>query len=77
MVEETSLERLFQSMDKDGDGAVTQQVENRGKLLIIIKNVWFDLLVNLIRCILKQLYPMILFQLSNIFPSTLLIKTET
>ena len=30
MGEETPLERLFQSMYKDGDGAVTQQVENRG-----------------------------------------------
>ena len=28
MGEETPLERLFQSMDKDGDGAVTQQVAN-------------------------------------------------
>jgi hypothetical protein len=29
MGEDTSLERLFQSMDKYGNGAVTQQVENR------------------------------------------------
>ena len=28
MGEETPLERLFHSMDKDGDGGVTQQVEN-------------------------------------------------
>ena len=26
MGEETALERLFQSMDKDGDGAVTKEV---------------------------------------------------
>ena len=30
MGEETPLERLFHSMDKDGDGAVTQEVENIG-----------------------------------------------
>ena len=28
MGEETALERLFQSMDKDGDGAVTKEVAN-------------------------------------------------
>ena len=29
MGEETPLERLFRSMDKDGDGAVTKEVDRR------------------------------------------------
>ena len=32
MGEETPLERLFRSMDKDGDGAVTKEVELTVKL---------------------------------------------
>ena len=31
MGEETPLERLFHSMDKDGDGAVTKEVDKREK----------------------------------------------
>ena len=33
MGEETPLERLFRSMDKDGDGSVTKEVESIGPSL--------------------------------------------
>ena len=38
MGEETPLERLFRSMDKDGDGAVTKEVDLNVKLKSFNKN---------------------------------------
>ena len=37
MGEETPLERLFRSMDKDGDGAVTKEVDLNVKLKSLTK----------------------------------------
>jgi hypothetical protein len=41
MGEETPLERLFKSMDKDGDGTVSKEVIVASAVLIIITLIYF------------------------------------
>ena len=45
MGEESTIEKLFKSMDKNGDGVVTKEVENIKSIYIKLKSLFVCLFV--------------------------------
>ena len=61
MGEETPLERLFHSMDKDGDGAVTKEVDK------VQKKIFFTNILQEFISVCKNLSPLQVNTIINVY----------